>query len=122
MTAVPDVLSCLEFNIWSTDWLFSQYKSSSRAQLVGKKFRYCKRHYMVGIIVFIWFICCHYHTHQTSFSMFYYSHPLTYVVFLVWTIFKGACLTFKSIFHTALNLFMFNCEIMLKSIPGTNQY
>ena len=31
-------------------------------------------------------------------------------------------LTFKSIFHKVLNLFKFNCEITLESVPGTNQY
>jgi len=30
-------------------------------------------------------------------------------------------LTFKSIFHKALNLFEFDCEITLESVPGTNQ-
>ena len=33
----------------------------------------------------------------------------------------GANLTFKSIFHKALNLF-YLCEITLESVPGTNQY
>jgi len=33
---------------------------------------------------------------------------------------QGAYLTFKSIFHKALNLFKFDCEITLESIPGTN--
>ena len=43
--------------------------------------------------------------------------------FLVLTIFnEGAYLTFKSIFHKALNLFQFDCEITLESVPGTNQY
>ena len=45
------------------------------------------------------------------------------VSFLVLKIFNaGACLTFKSIFHKALNLFQFDCEITLESVPGTNQY
>jgi len=35
---------------------------------------------------------------------------------------EGAYLTFKSIFHKALNLFEFNCEITLESVPVTNQY
>ena len=30
---------------------------------------------------------------------------------------EGAYLTYKSIFHKALNLFKFDCEIMLKSVP-----
>ena len=30
--------------------------------------------------------------------------------------------TFKSIFHKAFNLFKFDCENPLKSVPGTNQY
>jgi len=42
---------------------------------------------------------------------------------LVLTIFnEGAYLTFKSIFHKALKLLLFDCEIMLESVPGTNQY
>ena len=42
---------------------------------------------------------------------------------LVLTIFnEEAYLTFKSIFHKALNLFWFDCEIMLESVPGTNQF
>ena len=28
----------------------------------------------------------------------------------------------KSISHKALNLFQFDCEITLQSVPGTNQY
>jgi len=35
---------------------------------------------------------------------------------------RGAYLTFKSIFHKALKLILFNCEITLDSVPGTNQY
>ena len=35
---------------------------------------------------------------------------------------EGAYLTFKSFFHKALNLFQFDCEIKLKSVPGSNQY
>ena len=31
-------------------------------------------------------------------------------------------LTFKSMFHKALNLFQFDCEIMLESVPETNQH
>ena len=31
-------------------------------------------------------------------------------------------LTFKSIFDKVLNLFKFDCEITLESVPGTNQY
>ena len=30
--------------------------------------------------------------------------------------------TFKSIFHRALNLFKFNCEITHEFVSGTNQY
>jgi len=42
---------------------------------------------------------------------------------LVLTIFnEGAYLTFKSLFHKALNLFELDCDIMLESVPGTNQY
>jgi len=42
---------------------------------------------------------------------------------LVLTIFnEGAYLTFKSIFHKALNLFKFDCEITLEFVSGTNQY
>ena len=33
-----------------------------------------------------------------------------------------AYLTFESIFHKALNLFLFTSEIMLETVPGTNQY
>ena len=41
---------------------------------------------------------------------------------LVLTIFyKGDYLTFKLIFHKALNLFEYDCEITLKPIPETNQ-
>ena len=40
------------------------------------------------------------------------------ILFLVLTIFnEGAYLTFKSIFHKALNLFQFDCELMLESVP-----
>jgi len=35
---------------------------------------------------------------------------------------EEAYLTFKSIFHKALNFFKFDCEITLESVPGTNQY
>jgi len=35
---------------------------------------------------------------------------------------EGACLTFKSIFHKALDVFEFDWEITLNSVPGTNQY
>ena len=35
---------------------------------------------------------------------------------------EGAYLTFKSIFPKALNVFKFDCEITLDSVPGTNQY
>ena len=42
---------------------------------------------------------------------------------LVLTIFnEGAYLISKSIFHKPLNLFEFDCEITLESVPGTNQY
>jgi len=34
---------------------------------------------------------------------------------------EGAYL-YKSIFHLALNVFMFDCEITLELVPGTNQY
>ena len=34
---------------------------------------------------------------------------------------RGFYLTFKSIFYKALNLILV-CEIMLESVPGTNQY
>ena len=33
-----------------------------------------------------------------------------------------ACLTFKSIFNKALNLFQFDCELAFNSVPRTNQY
>ena len=33
---------------------------------------------------------------------------------------EGAYLTIKSTFQKALNLFKFDCEITLESIPGTN--
>jgi len=33
---------------------------------------------------------------------------------------EGAYLTFKSIFHKALNLFKFYCDITLETVPGTN--
>jgi len=36
-------------------------------------------------------------------------------------ILEVAYLTFKSIFHKAFNLFYFDCEITLESVPGTNQ-
>jgi len=35
---------------------------------------------------------------------------------------EGAYLTFKTIFHKALNLFKFDCDITLEFVPGTNQY
>ena len=35
---------------------------------------------------------------------------------------EGTYLTFKSIFHKAHNLFYFDCEITIESVPGTNQY
>jgi len=35
---------------------------------------------------------------------------------------RGAYLTFKSIFHNALKLFYFDCQIKVVSVPGTNQY
>ena len=42
---------------------------------------------------------------------------------LVLTLFNEvAYFAFKSIFHKALNLFKFDCEITLESVPGTNQY
>jgi len=34
----------------------------------------------------------------------------------------GFLLTIKSIFNKALNLFEFDFEFMLESVPGTNQY
>jgi len=37
-------------------------------------------------------------------------------------VYKGGYFTFRSIFHKALNLFKFDCEITLEFIPGTNQY
>ena len=44
---------------------------------------------------------------------------------LVLTIFnEGAYLAFKSIFHKALNIFKFDCEFTLESVPeptSTNQ-
>ena len=44
------------------------------------------------------------------------------ITILVLTIFNEvANLTFKSIFHKALNLFWFDCKIKLESVPGTNQ-
>ena len=51
--------------------------------------------------------------------------PLDSVIIWVFvlTIFnERAYLTFKSIFHKALNLYKFDCEITLESVPGTNQY
>jgi len=50
---------------------------------------------------------------------------LVYTIYavLVLTIFnEGAYLTFKSIYHKALNLFEFDCDITLESVSGTNQY
>ena len=45
---------------------------------------------------------------------------MTILNILVLMIFnEGAYLTFKSIFHNALNLFVFDCEITLVSVPGT---
>ena len=42
---------------------------------------------------------------------------------LVLTIFnERAYLTFESIFHKALYVFQFDCEITLESVPETNQY
>jgi len=35
---------------------------------------------------------------------------------------EGSYLTFKSIFHKALNLFKFDCEFTLKYVPGTKHY
>ena len=47
----------------------------------------------------------------------------TIYVVLVLTIFsEGTYLTFKSIYHKAINLFEFDCDITLESVPGTNQY
>jgi len=47
-------------------------------------------------------------------------YTISIILVLVLTIFhKGAYLSFKSIFHKALNLF---CEITLKSFLGTDQY
>ena len=44
-------------------------------------------------------------------------------MYLVLTILaEAAYLTFESIVHKALNVFKFDCEITLKSVPGTNQY
>ena len=41
----------------------------------------------------------------------------------VLTIFnEGAYLTFKSNFHMALNLYNFDCEITVESVPETNPY
>jgi len=51
--------------------------------------------------------------------------PLDSVIIwgFVLTIFnERAYLTFKSIFHKALNLYKFDCEITLESVHGTNQY
>jgi len=42
------------------------------------------------------------------------------VVLLIFN--EGAYLRFQSIFHKALNLFRFDCDITLESVPGTNQY
>ena len=54
-------------------------------------------------------------------SLYYFI--LVLLFFLVLTIFnEGAYLTFKSIFHKALNLFQFDCDIMLEYVPGNNQY
>jgi len=35
---------------------------------------------------------------------------------------EGANFTFKLIFHNALNLVQFDCEITLEFVPITNQY
>jgi len=35
---------------------------------------------------------------------------------------EGAYLTLKSIFHKARNLFEFDCDITLESVPGTNRF
>jgi len=45
-------------------------------------------------------------------------------MYLVLAIFNEgeAYLTFTSIFHKALTLLLFDCEITLESVPGTNQY
>ena len=55
----------------------------------------------------------------------YYTKDLncmTILNILVMMIFnEGAYLTFKSIFHNDLNLFVFDCEITLVSVPRTNQ-
>ena len=52
-----------------------------------------------------------------------YIHIVQSNLLLLLTIFnEGAYLTFKSIFHKALNLSYTDCEITLESVPGTNQY
>ena len=43
-------------------------------------------------------------------------------LFVLMILNKGAYLTFMSIFHKALNLFKFDCEITLESVPGINEY
>jgi len=51
------------------------------------------------------------------------SFNTVYGMVFVLTIFnEAAYLTSESIFHKALNLFYFDCEITLESVPGTNQY
>ena len=37
-------------------------------------------------------------------------------------IYRGGFLTFKSLFHKALDLFWFDCEFTFESVPGTKQY
>ena len=45
----------------------------------------------------------------------YVRYSMILILFLVLTIFnQGAYLSFKSIFHKALNLFYFDCEITLE--------
>ena len=59
---------------------------------------------------------------SVSWRVYIQESRLTLFVWLVLTIFnEGAYLTFKSIFHKTPNLFKFDCEITLESVPGTNQ-
>jgi len=45
-----------------------------------------------------------------------------FTVLMIFLFNEGAYLTFKSIFHKAFNLFKFDYEFTLESVPGTNQY
>ena len=54
---------------------------------------------------------CHIQIHLKSIT-----HTLNLNVYLVLTIFN------EGTFHKALNLFKFDCEITLETVPETNQY